>query len=209
MEVLNTMTNIFSQLFNVIFNFTNDYGIAIIVFTILVKLALLPLNIKQKKSMKVQQKLSLEMNVLKEKYKDDQEKLNEEMVNLYKENPGSGIGFLLLFAQMPILIAMYKAFSNNIVNSPTIILPWINNLSKPDPYFLIPIIYIVSQALPSLLVTIGAIKNSTIPKFSITMLIPTCIIAILILTKSPAALGLYFIISNIISTVEQLMPVSE
>ena len=42
------MTNIFSQLFNVIFNFTNDYGIAIIVFTILVKLALLPLNIKQK-----------------------------------------------------------------------------------------------------------------------------------------------------------------
>ncbi|MEY8303707.1 hypothetical protein [Anaerosalibacter bizertensis] len=43
------MTNIFSQLFNVIFNFTNDYGIAIIVFTILVKLALLPLNIKQKK----------------------------------------------------------------------------------------------------------------------------------------------------------------
>lgn len=159
--------------------------------------------------MKVQQKLSLEMNVLKEKYKDDQEKLNEEMVNLYKENPGSGIGFLLLFAQMPILIAMYRAFSNNIVNSPTIILPWINNLSKPDPYFLIPIIYIVSQALPSLLVTIGAIKNSTIPKFSITMLIPTCIIAILILTKSPAALGLYFIISNIISTIEQLIPVSE
>lgn len=202
------MTNLFNQLFNMIFNFTNDYGIAIIVFTILVKLALLPFSIKQKKSMKIQQKLSKEMSELKAKYKDDEETLNKEMVALYKKNPGSGIGFLLLFAQMPIFIAMYRAFSTNIVNAPTVILPWIDNLSHPDPYFLIPIIYIVSQALPSLLVTMGAIKNSTIPKLSASMLIPSIIIALLFLTKSPAALGLYFIISNIISNVEQLIPVS-
>ncbi|MCR2045189.1 YidC/Oxa1 family membrane protein insertase [Anaerosalibacter massiliensis] len=202
------MTNLFNQLFNMIFNFTNDYGIAIIVFTILVKLALLPFSIKQKKSMKIQQKLSKEMSELKAKYKDDEETLNKEMVALYKKNPGSGIGFLLLFAQMPIFIAMYRAFSTNIVNAPTVILPWIDNLSHPDPYFLIPIIYIVSQALPSLLVTMGAIKNSTIPKLSASMLIPSIIIALLFLTKSPAALGLYFIISNIISNVEQLIPIS-
>lgn len=202
------MTNLFNQLFNMIFNFTNDYGIAIIVFTILVKLALLPFSIKQKKSMKIQQKLSKEMSELKVKYKDDEETLNKEMVALYKKNPGSGIGFLLLFAQMPIFIAMYRAFSTNIINAPTVILPWIDNLSHPDPYFLIPIIYIVSQALPSLLVTMGAIKNSTIPKLSASMLIPSIIIALLFLTKSPAALGLYFIISNIISNVEQLIPIS-
>lgn len=202
------MTNLFNQLFNMIFNFTNDYGIAIIVFTILVKLALLPFSIKQKKSMKIQQKLSKEMSELKAKYKDDEETLNKEMVALYKKNPGSGIGFLLLFAQMPIFIAMYRAFSTNIINAPTVILPWIDNLSHPDPYFLIPIIYIVSQALPSLLVTMGAIKNSTIPKLSASMLIPSIIIALLFLTKSPAALGLYFIISNIISNVEQLIPIS-
>lgn len=203
------MTNLFSQMFNIIFNFTNDYGIAIIIFTILVKLALLPLNIRQKKSMKVQQKLSVEMNALKEIYKDDEEKLNEEMITLYKENPGSGIGILLLFAQFPILIAMYRTFSTNIVDSPTVLLPWVNNLSNPDPYFLIPIIYVVSQALPSLLVSIGIIKNSTIPKLSISTLIPTCTIAILVLTKSPAALGLYFIISNIITSIEQIIPVSD
>lgn len=202
------MTNLFNQLFNMIFNFTNDYGIAIIVFTILVKLALLPFSIKQKKSMKIQQKLSKEMSELKVKYKDDEETLNKEMVALYKKNPGNGIGFLLLFAQMPIFIAMYRAFSTNIINAPTVILPWIDNLSHPDPYFLIPIIYIVSQALPSLLVTMGAIKNSTIPKLSASMLIPSIIIALLFLTKSPAALGLYFIISNIISNVEQLIPIS-
>lgn len=94
------MTNLFIQIFNVILKFTSDYGIAVILFTLLVKLVLLPFTIKQRKSMKIQQKLTEKMNLLKEKYKDDKDKLNQEMVNLYKENPGCSFSFLLLILQL-------------------------------------------------------------------------------------------------------------
>lgn len=203
------MTNLFSQIFNFIFNFTNDYGVAIILFTILIKLVLLPLTIKQKKSMKIQQKLSTKMNELKKKYENDEEKLNEEMITLYKENPGSGLSILLLFIQMPIFIAMYRTFSNNIVDAPTIILPWIGNLSNPDPYFILPILYIASQLLPSIFATIGIIKNSSMPKLSLSSILMPVMIGLLFLSKSPAALGIYFITSNILTNIGQLIPISD
>lgn len=203
------MTNLFIQIFNVILKFTSDYGIAVILFTLLVKLVLLPFTIKQRKSMKIQQKLTEKMNLLKEKYKDDKDKLNQEMVNLYKENPGCSFSFLLLILQLPVLFAMYNTFAHNIVSTQTIILPWINNLSKPDPYFILPILYVVSQVLPSLLVYLGIIKNSAIPKPSPMTIFPAILIALLVLTKSPAALGIYFIVSNILSSAEQLIPISE
>ena len=60
------MTNLFIQIFNVILKFTSDYGIAVILFTLLVKLVLLPFTIKQRKSMKIQQKLTEKMNLLKD-----------------------------------------------------------------------------------------------------------------------------------------------
>lgn len=203
------MTNLFIQMFNQILNFTSDYGIAIILFTLLIKIALLPLTIKQKKSMKIQQELSRKMAELKNQYKDNQEMLNEEMLKLYKENPGSGFGFLTLFLQMPIFVAMYKTFAHNIVDSPTVILPWINNLSSPNPYFILPILYIITQLLPGFLSYVGIIKNSSIPKLTPMSIVPAVMISLLFLTKSPAALGLYFIVSNIFTNIEQLIPVSE
>ncbi len=203
------MTNLFNHVFSLIFNFTNDYGIAITIFTVLVKLILLPLTIKQKKSMKVQQKLSVQVDDLKKKYKDDEEKLNKEMIALYKENPGSGLSILLLFIQMPILITMYRTFSSNILDASTVLLPWINNLSNPDPYFILPILYIGTQLLPSALATFGIIKNSTLPKLSLTSVLTAIIIGLMFLTKSPAALGIYFITSNIIINIEQFIPISD
>lgn len=85
-----------------------NYGLAIIIFTIIVKLALLPLTLKQLKSSAKQQELQPIIADIQKRYKDDKEKLNQEMMKVYKENnfnPASGC--LPLLIQMPILLTLY------------------------------------------------------------------------------------------------------
>ena len=98
--------NIFGYLLNFIYQFVNNYGLAMILFTLVIKIAMLPFAIKQQKTMKKNVKLQEKIKVLQFKYKNDQEKLNQEMMNLYKEekiNPFSGclssiIQFILLIS---------------------------------------------------------------------------------------------------------------
>ena len=98
--------NIFGYLLNFIYNFVNNYGLAMIIFTLVIKLVMLPLSIKQQKMLKKSTKLQEKMKILQFKYKNDPEKLNQEMMNLYKEekmNPFSGcfstiIQFILLIS---------------------------------------------------------------------------------------------------------------
>ena len=89
-----------------IYDLVQNYGVAIILFTIVVKLILLPLNIKSQKAMKKQQKIQPIIAQLQQKYANDQQKLQQEMMKVYKENDVSMMGGCLpMFIQMPILIA--------------------------------------------------------------------------------------------------------
>lgn len=92
-----------------IYNLVQNYGIAIILFTFLIKLALSPLNIKSQKSMKKQQQLQPILAELQKKYANDQEKLSRETMKLYKDNNVSMAGGCLpLLIQMPILVGLYQ-----------------------------------------------------------------------------------------------------
>ena len=92
-----------------IYNLVSNYGLAIIIFTIIVKLILLPLNVKSQKAMKKQQKIQPILAELQEKYKNDQQKLQTEMMKLYKENNVSMTGGCLpMLIQFPILIGLYR-----------------------------------------------------------------------------------------------------
>ena len=92
-----------------IYNLVANYGLAIIIFTIIVKLILLPLNIRSQKAMKKQQQIQPILAELQKKYANDQEKLQREMMKLYKENNVSMTGGCLpTFIQMPILIGLYQ-----------------------------------------------------------------------------------------------------
>ncbi len=92
-----------------IYNWVQNYGLAIILFTIIIKLILLPLNIKSQKSMKKQQKIQPYIAELQKKYANDQEKLSRETMKLYKENNISMAGGCLpMLIQMPILIGLYQ-----------------------------------------------------------------------------------------------------
>ena len=100
--------NIFGYLLNIINDFVGNYGLAIILFTVIIKLIMIPLSIKQQKTMKKSAKLQEQMKVLQFKYKNDPEKLNKEMMDLYKkENMGPFSGCLSSIVQFILLISIF------------------------------------------------------------------------------------------------------
>ena len=85
--------NIFGYVLNFIYNFVGNYGLALIIFTVLLKLAMLPMSIKQQKTLKKNTKIQAEVKVLQDKYANDPVRLNQEMMDLYKSenmSPFSG-----------------------------------------------------------------------------------------------------------------------
>ena len=106
--MFNFFANIFGYLLNFIYNFVNNYGLAMIIFTLVIKIIMLPLSIKQQRMLKKSSKLQEKMKVLQFKYKNDPDKLNKEMMNLYKEekmNPFSGC--LSSIVQLILLISIF------------------------------------------------------------------------------------------------------
>jgi YidC/Oxa1 family membrane protein insertase len=98
-----------------LYNLTSNFGWAVIIFTVLVRIVLLPLMVKQQKSMANMQKIQPKLNEIQKKYQNDKNKLNEEMMKLYKEHDVNPMGGCLpLIIQMPILIAVYGVIQNPI-----------------------------------------------------------------------------------------------
>ena len=92
-----------------IYDLVSNYGVAIILFTCIIKLILLPLNVHSQKAMRKQQKIQPIIAELQKKYANDQEKLQREMMKIYKENNVSMMGGCLpMLIQMPILFGLYK-----------------------------------------------------------------------------------------------------
>lgn len=104
--MINFFSNIFGYVLNLIYNLVSNYGLAIILFSILIKIIMIPLSIKQEKTLKKNQKIQEEMKIIQIKHNGNQEKINQEMMELYKRekmNPFGGcfsiiIQFILLFA---------------------------------------------------------------------------------------------------------------
>ena len=100
--------NIFGYLLQFVYHLVNNYGLAIILFTVIIKILLLPLSIKQQRSMKKSAELNEKMKVLQFKYKNDPEKLHQEMMNLYKsENMSPFSGCLTAIIQLLLLLSIF------------------------------------------------------------------------------------------------------
>ena len=135
--------NFMQQLLNTLYDFTNSYGLAIILLTAIIRIILFPLISKQTKSMKKMQKIQPMIEEVKEKYEDDQEKQQQEMMNLYQKykiNPAAGC--LPLLVQMPILIALFRALKGwNALQTESFLL--IPDLSQPY----IPLVILTGLAM--------------------------------------------------------------
>lgn len=106
--MLQFLANIFGELLRAIYSFVNNYGLALIIFSILLKIILLPLSIKQQKTMKKSTKIQGKLQEIQFKYKNDPEKMNQETLNLYKqENMSPFSGCLSSILQIIILFAVF------------------------------------------------------------------------------------------------------
>ncbi|ALC87143.1 MULTISPECIES: membrane protein insertase YidC [Bacillaceae] len=178
------------------------YGLGIIAVTIIIRLAILPLMIKQTKSSKNMQEVQPELQKLKEKYSSKdavtQQKYQQEMMALFKErgvNPAAGC--LPIFIQMPILIGFYHAISR-MNNTPEINLGSFLGFALADPSIVLAVLAGLMQLI--VLRTGPAMDN---PQMKIMMYImPFMIIGFGIVL--PAALTLYWVIGNIISIIQNL-----
>jgi YidC/Oxa1 family membrane protein insertase len=178
-----------------------NYGVAIIILTVVIKLALYPLTVKQVKSMKAMQDLSPKMKQLQEKYKNDKERLNKEMAELYKTmgvNPLSGC--LPLVIQMPVLMGIFFAIRDyQYLQDPP---SWfyIANLSQPDPYYVLPVLSALStwwmqrQTTPT--------TTPTTQQNKMMMVFMPLFIGY-ISFNFPAGLVLYWVVSNFIQIGQQ------
>ncbi len=176
-----------------------NYGVAIILLTVVVRIVLFPFTYKSMKSMKEMQKVQPLMMELREKYKNDKEKLNQEVMRLYQSHKINPLGGCLpLLLQLPVFIALYKALyvAIELRHSPFIF--WIKDLSEMDPYYVTPIImgasYFVQQKLT---------PTSMDPTQQKIMLLMPIIFTVIFLNL-PAGLVLYFFVSNLLSIAQQL-----
>ena len=119
------LASIFGTILNFIYNIVNNYGLAIILFSVLLKIVLLPLSIKQQRTMQKTSKIQEQMQSLQFKYKNDPEKLNQEVMKLYKtENMSPFSGCLSAIIQLVILLAVFY-----MVRSP---LTFVKKVSEQD-----------------------------------------------------------------------------
>lgn len=189
-----------------IHTYTNNYGWAIVLLTVVIKLLLYPLQHKSMVSMKKMQKLQPKMNAIKDKYKkartdmDQRQKMNQEMMQLYSRegiNPMSGCFPILL--QLPILWAFYSLLSTAIELRGAEWIWWINDLSAKDPYYITPILMTVTMFLQQLLtpMTGDAMQRR------IFLLMP--LIFGWIFKEFPSGLVLYWLVQNVLTIFQQLM----
>lgn len=194
--------------FKFLYRFIPNYGFVIIVFSILIKLILYPLTKKSYQSMSEMQYLQPKMNELREKYKNDPQRLNREMMKLYKEHGVNPLGGCLpTLLQMPLLFALFIVFRSTIQLRGQPFIGWITDLSRPDKLPLgvhLPLLGDNIHVLPILmgLTMIWQSKISMTDPKQKMMVYFMPIFMIFIFYSLPSGLNLYYAVFNLLSMIQ-------
>ena len=158
---MSIITDFFKTIFDFLHNLISNMGIdpdsglsyvlAITLLTIIIRGCLLPFNIKSAKSNQKMQEIQPEVKKLQEKYKNDPQKAQMELMKLYKEkNVSMTGGCLPALLPLPILMALYYTFNSMAIEGKFL---WVPNLGEADPYFILPILAGLSTFIPSYLMS--------------------------------------------------------
>ena len=189
LEVLHTLTETVGL---------ESYGFAIILLTIIIKIILYPLTVKQVKSMKKMQELSPKMKKIQEKYKDNPQLMQQKMMALYKDtgvNPLAGC--LPMLIQMPILMGMYYALYNFHFDEGKDVFFWLPSLSTPDPLYILPVLSAFTTFLMQKQTTAEVNQQMKIMMIFMPLFIG------FISLNFPSGLVLYWVTMNIVQIVQQ------
>lgn len=179
-------------------NVVQNYGIAIIILTTLIKIIFWPLGNKSYQSMKEMQKLQPKMAELREKYKDDKNRLSQEMMALYKAHKVNPMGGCLpMVIQIPVFFGLYKTLLYAIELRHSPLIWWIQDLSAKDPYYITPIIMGGTMFLQQKMT-----PPAGDPMQAKIMLFMPIIFTVMFL-NFPSGLVIYWLFNNIISIGQQ------
>jgi len=176
----------------------NQYGLSILLMTIIIRFLILPLTLKQYRSSRAMQALQPELLKLREKYKNDQQKYQQEMMKIYQENNINPLaGCLPILIQMPILLALYNAIMYNpAIRGEHSSFLWMD-LSEPDKLYILPVLAALTTYIQQKMVSSQVPNN---PMQGIMIIFP---IMIFIMSMSfPSALPLYWVYSNLFTLVQ-------
>ncbi|MGE4299620.1 MAG: membrane protein insertase YidC [Desulfovibrionaceae bacterium] len=187
-------------------HYVGNWGVAIILLTVLIKIIFLPLSHKSYKSMEQMKKLQPMMQKLREKYKDDRERMNQEVMSLYKTykvNPAGGC--LPMVVQIPVFIGLYQALLKAIelrhapfiVHVPFTDMIWLADLSAKDPYYVTPLIMGATMFLQQKLTPTPGDPTQA----KIMMLMP--LVFTFMFLNFPSGLVVYWLVNNVLSIAQQ------
>lgn len=184
-----------------LYQFVHNYGVAIILLTLLLKVATYPLTYKSMKSMKEMARLQPQLQRLKEKHKDDREALNREMLTLMRThgyNPMAGC--LPILIQMPVFFALYRVLYGSIELYQAPFAVWIQDLAARDPYYVTPILLSLTMYVQQKLTP----NTATDPMQAKMLQFMPLIFGAFMLTL-PSGLTLYMLTNAVASIVQQMI----
>ncbi|HHT74096.1 MAG TPA: membrane protein insertase YidC [Firmicutes bacterium] len=195
--MLKWLTDILLWLLESISEAVGSYGLGIIIVTILLRVVLYPLTISQTKSMAKMKKLQPELNEIQKKYKDKPEEYQKRTIELYQKHGVNPLGGCLpMLIQLPILWAFFPVL-REIPTSDLTMFMGIWELSKPDPYYIMPLLAAATTWWQSKVTSTGDSSQNT-------MMIVMPIMIGMFSISFPSGLVLYWITSNILGVVQQI-----
>jgi YidC/Oxa1 family membrane protein insertase len=177
-----------------------NYGVAIILLTVLVKIVFYPLTHKSMSSMKQMQALQPQLNALRSKYKSDPQRFQREQMELFRKHKVNPVGGCLpMVVQVPIFYALYLTLQYSVELQGASFVLWITDLSKKDPYYVLPILMGISMLVQQKMTpTVGDPRQARI------MLIMPVIFTFMFL-EFPTGLVLYWLVNNVLSIAQQYL----
>ncbi len=186
-------------LLKLLYGFVGNYGWAIILITIIVRIPFIPLINKGQKSMKKLQQVQPHMAAIKEKYKKDPQKMQKEIMQLYKKHKVNPVGGCLpMLIQLPVFFALYKILLIAIELRDAPFIFWITDLSAKDPYYILPVVMGLTMVIQQKMTPSGMDPRQA----KIMMLMP--IVFTFMFLSFPSGLVLYWLISNLLGIVQQM-----
>jgi YidC/Oxa1 family membrane protein insertase len=192
------------MLLKLLYSWIGNYGVAIILVTMFIRLLLLPLNVSSYRSMKKMQLIQPQLKALKERYKADQRQLQVETMNLMKREKVNPIGGCLpMLLQLPIFIALYSVLAQSIELYRAPFIFWIHDLTTKDPYYVLPVLmgitmFIQQKITPTTMDPAQAKAMQFMP-----------VIFSLMMISLPSGLTLYIFVSTLFGITQQFLIMNE
>ncbi|MBF0341219.1 MAG: membrane protein insertase YidC [Magnetococcales bacterium] len=179
-------------------NFINNYGVAIVLLTLIIKILFFPLATKSYRSMNAMKKLAPKMEELKKLYGHDKTLLQQETMRMYQENKVNPLGGCLpIMVQIPVFFALYKVLFLSVEMRHAPLFLWIHDLSVMDPYYVLPLLMGASMFIQTKMN-----PEPADPVQAKVMLFLPVIFTFMFLTF-PAGLVLYWLVNNVLSITQQ------